>query len=377
MDREKQIDRLIRNSLSDFRMKITDAFFKYYDALKEGVGDKEDEEKLLAWSDFSKQVDQLWNQAWPDLVSLASQPTIDMHRVKDRLARFKIAAQKKWDDLRSALGIKAGSSEQLPEKLEKLELDPRTEHLMRTMMPKRKYTMADRTKVYETYNKALDGRAAIYEELFADWKAVWRGERKLFANTRAWWAGHGLLFADTRAWWAGKRPLFATLRAWLYKNALPPLPEPLKTQDIMEALAQHNEKDVQHFVREMDVPQFLEPLKGDILLSFKIQLVEAVLDFAHDRITKGQRITHKDMDDMKAVLSAVKAEQSTSQQQLVSSVTQKLQHTTVRFFGRSLKPELKKIIDQRQQEHELDTAAVNQGQLGWQGFDLGSIAPAV
>jgi|GEM_PF-6335605 len=210
-DRDAQVERLIRNTLSDFRIKVTRSFFAYYDA----KFDPKKQEMLLHWANFTRQLDELWNTTWPHILKVANQTNPDVDAVQQQLQLFEEKAQEKWQQLRD--NLQERDTTLLPEKLHHLSMSEQTQQLLTS--PQKMIThLPDRTSVYKEYDRALDGRAAIYDELFADWKAVWRGQRKLFANTRAAFAGHGLLFADTRAWWAGKRPLFANLRGWLHRK---------------------------------------------------------------------------------------------------------------------------------------------------------------
>ncbi len=344
MDKEKQVERLIRNSLSDFRMKITDAFFNYYDALPSDTPE-ENKKAIDYWAQFTKKTDQLWNQMWPELDVLVKQPQINIPKVKAHLAKFQHEAQKGWGDLYIQLSADA----KLPPKLTDLKLDTRTEYLLQLILPKRRYTKSNKTQVYQTYEKALDGRAVIYDELFTELKATWRGQRKVFANTRAWLNGHGLLFADTRALLAGKRQLFATLRTWINKNH----PEKTETQlpchNILDALKQHNSKQLGYFVRHQDVSRFLEPSAGDFLLGFKIQLIEAVLDYAHSKLERSNYVPKKDMDLMHKLLMVVKGNAG-NQDDLISAVKKELLPAKAGFFGRSLKHDVNAVIKQRIQE---------------------------
>src|SRR5207248_11531295 len=112
-------------------------------------------------SECTKKIDQHWSQAWPDLLELVKQPKIDMAKVNERFEQFRTEAQSEWSGLYQSLGEPASISKTLDE----IKLSPVTEHLLRYMVPKRRYTVADRTQVYKRYDRALDGRAVIYDEL--------------------------------------------------------------------------------------------------------------------------------------------------------------------------------------------------------------------
>ncbi|KTD21844.1 hypothetical protein [Legionella londiniensis] len=68
-------------------------------------------------------------------------------------------------------------------------------------------------KVQRDYDPADDGQARIYSSLFAQTRAVLRGERSIFADFYAWRDGRGELFPDFMATLRGERPIFANLRA--------------------------------------------------------------------------------------------------------------------------------------------------------------------
>lgn len=349
-DREKQMERLVRNSLSDFRAKITDAFFRYYDSLTE-LSDKERREKVLQWSDFTKRVDQLWNQAWPDILTQLTKAKADMHEIMKRLHRFKQEVQKDWRDLHGSL--KADEAV-LPSKLSDLQLDFRTEYLMRIMMPKRKYTVADQTQVYKVYDKSHDGRAVVYCQLFAELRAIWRGERVLFANTRAWWAGRGILFANTRALLSGRRPLFANFRAWLY-GVQGPLQQAQDEPDLdlMEVLEGHDQEGLKQLTPKLNAIAFLGSKKNDLSLALRIELVEAVLDFANQKLSKQEEVTAPEMDQMYEILKVAK-EQEGNNKQIIAIVADKLQHKAIRFFGPSLKSNVASLLQERFDEYRKD-----------------------
>jgi hypothetical protein len=345
MDKEKQIERLIRHSLSDFRIKITDAFFTYYDDLAQ---DASEDNKMAVdyWAQFTKKTDQLWNQLWPQLDHLAKKPQVNISQIKALLAQFKQQAQTEWNILHTQL---KADSNKLPERLDDLTLNSRTEHLLRLIQPKRRYTRQDRTQVYQAYDKAFDGRAIIYDELFTELKATWRGERKLLANTRAWWNGHGILFADTRALFSGKRPLFATLRAWMNKDKIAKKEQHRTCHNILEALEQHNSEELNYYVRHQDATQLLQPATGDLLLSFKIQLIETILDYAHSQLERKNKMTKKDMNIIRNLLILIK-ETPADQPLLISSLMKEIQPLKNGFFGHALKKEVNGVIKQRQQE---------------------------
>lgn len=345
MDKNKQIERLIRNSLSDFRMKITDAFFNYYDGLAKDTRD-DNKKAIDNWAQFTKKIDQIWNQIWPELDRLIKQPRVNISQVKAHLTQFKQQAQTEWNTLHAQLGA---DSKKLPRHLEDLKLDSRTEHLLRLIQPKRRYTLQDKTPVYKAYDKALDGRAVIYDELFTDLKAVWRGDRKLFANTRAWWNGHGILFADTRALLAGKRPLFATLRTWINKDKAAKKEQHIHCQSILAALEQHNMHALKHLLQHQEATQLLQLEAGDLLLSFKIQLIETILDYTHSQLEHQGKVTVKDMNLIHRLLTIIK-ETPGDEPLLISSMMKELSPLREGFFGRSLKKEMNAIIEQRQQE---------------------------
>ena len=68
-------------------------------------------------------------------------------------------------------------------------------------------------KVQKEYDVADDGQARIYSTLFAQERAILRGERAFFADYYAWKEGRGELFPDLMATLNGDRPLFANLIA--------------------------------------------------------------------------------------------------------------------------------------------------------------------
>jgi hypothetical protein len=70
-------------------------------------------------------------------------------------------------------------------------------------------------KTQKEYDVSDDGQARIYSTLFAQERAVLRGERCWFADFHAWQEGRGSLFPDFMATLRGERPIFATLRAFI------------------------------------------------------------------------------------------------------------------------------------------------------------------
>lgn len=348
LDHEKQGERLIRQTISDFRMKITDCFFEHYDKLSNDA--LEEKKYKEAWAKFTRAVDQLWNQNWPILNNLLREPVINLVAIKQQLRQFEKSVGHEWTLLRNTLPV-------LKDKLAALALDYRTEHLLRMMMPKRKYTVEDRTQVYQAYSRGLDGRATIYDELFTDWKAIWQGKRKMFANTQAWWQGTGILFADTRAWWAGKRPLFATLRTWMNKNDKKVNAEATISPEIGILLQESKDTDGIQFqqnlksaIKKLDALRFLKPQKGDRLLSFKIQLLEAVLAVAYDRLAQGKKITSSDLKHMHTLLTIIQAG-GVDLNDLSQKVTQALP-PSLSFFAQSVNHDVAHIIRQRLEEEQ-------------------------
>ncbi|KTD26039.1 MULTISPECIES: helicase-related protein [Legionella] len=74
-------------------------------------------------------------------------------------------------------------------------------------------------KVQHRYDPSDDGQARIYDSLFVDIKASFRGERQWFADFYAWRDGRGSLFPNLMAALHGERPLFAdlieTVKRWI------------------------------------------------------------------------------------------------------------------------------------------------------------------
>lgn len=212
MDRKKQCERLIKNTVGDFRKDLTNYFFE--DMLKQT--DKKDYKKLLPiWTAFFDKSDKSWNEIWPHIQQELGAVKIDVAKIASLLSEYEKNVQKMWDIRRRHVqytdvvcidGQKP--IDKLPEKVPHLELRTTTKKLL-TGFDINKYSM-DKWIVYDRYDPGHEGRVVKYSHWSIPVIASLNGyanllpfvnfseARRPFANFRAWLEGHGQLFPELR-----------------------------------------------------------------------------------------------------------------------------------------------------------------------------------
>ncbi|MDR3501328.1 MAG: hypothetical protein P4L79_01950 [Legionella sp.] len=204
MDRNKQCERLIKNSVGDFRKTLTDNFFE--DMLRHV--DQAKQKKLTpAWTAFFDKSDKAWNEQWPRIQKELQEDTIDINKVQAHLDEYRNSVQKAWAVLQSNVkDIDADCAKKLNADVPKLELNETTKKLI-TDFDINKYSAASNI-VYDHYSPGHDGRSVKYSHWSIPVIATLKGlanlipfvhfedARKPFADLRAWANGTGKVFPD-------------------------------------------------------------------------------------------------------------------------------------------------------------------------------------
>ncbi|MCH9756892.1 MAG: hypothetical protein K0U37_06860 [Gammaproteobacteria bacterium] len=202
MDRKRQCERLIKNTVGDFRKSITDNFF---DELFPTADKEQQKELLTIWSGFFDKTDKAWNETWPHIQALLLKKEISVSQVQKLLDGYATEVQQRWDAARSQVQRQpiAGKAV-LHAEVPSLALDENTKALLSDFVLKEQ--APSERRVYDHYDSAHDGRYVHYSHWSIPLKASLKGwanlipfvnfddARRPFANTRAWFAGHGQLF---------------------------------------------------------------------------------------------------------------------------------------------------------------------------------------
>ena len=215
MDRNKQSERLIKNTVGDFRKQITDNFFR--EMLKEIDVAQHKATVLPIWSAFFDKSDKEWNETWPYIQELLEKDEIDDKKINLLLKQYETKVQQAWDALCASIqstdvvcldGRKP--IELLRKKTPELALDNTTKKLL-NRFDVEQYSLRKDRVVYEQYERGHDGVAVTYKHWYILPLAMLKGYLNLlpgvhfenarppFANFRAWLAGHGRLFPNLRA----------------------------------------------------------------------------------------------------------------------------------------------------------------------------------
>lgn len=219
MDRNKQCERLIKNSVGDFRKAITNNFFE--DMLRHV--DKAEQKKLTpAWTAFFDKSDKAWNEQWPRIQKELQADTIDMDRIQTYLDEYKASVQKAWTVLQSSVkDIDVNCAKKLNSDVPHLELNATTKKLI-TNFDISKYSAANNI-VYDHYSPGHDGRAVKYSHWSIPVIATLKGlanlipfvhfedARKPFADLRAWINGTGKLFPNASNFFEGAKKLMSNI----------------------------------------------------------------------------------------------------------------------------------------------------------------------
>jgi hypothetical protein len=189
---------------ADFLEDVTQDFLERYSALKNSGKDAKALLILLEnWSSYLGSMQKDWQQCRESLVLAL--------RAKEQVNFINTFKQftEKWSKGIPSFGPDRSWS--YDEKLNRIY----TSALLQGSFfnPKHKEPL----KLQHGYDPADDGQTRIYDEPFAQLRAVIRGERHFLADYYAWKEGRGELFPDFVATLRGERPLFANLRAIIDK----------------------------------------------------------------------------------------------------------------------------------------------------------------
>jgi len=213
MDRNKQVERLIKNQVGDFRKKIIDNFF--YDLMQQ-VPNEQRRLILPKWTAFFEKADKAWTEPWALIRETLKANQIDKNEVNRLLAEYQATTQKLWNTLRADVQqVDLKDADQHPLEVDSLKvqlpilkLDRKSSKLLSKEHPS---TAPLKKTVYDYYDPAHDGRAVIYRHwsipVLASLKGLanllpfvnFSNARRPFANTRAWFEGRGQLFTNFRA----------------------------------------------------------------------------------------------------------------------------------------------------------------------------------
>ena len=224
MDRQQQSERLIKNTLGDFRKILTLNFFEMLQQHHESHRD------LLrpAWSTFVDKSDKAWNEVWPNIQTELLKENIDIEAINSLLAQYQNHTQQAWHALRRTIenmdlftqdGI--ASIDKLCKTLPEFTLPDNCKTIL-TDFDIEHYISND-IKIYDEYDIGHDGRAVSYTHWYTPLLATLKGYANLipgvhfadarvpFANFRAWINNRGQIFPNTRAFLAN---IFEAIRNW-------------------------------------------------------------------------------------------------------------------------------------------------------------------
>lgn len=199
--------RLIDNCCSELMEDMTEFFFRQIHSMQKV--DPAIEGLVDSWGDLIDEFERVWS-SYRDQVAM--EQTFADTQTK-MVEFFKEIEEKHWQPFIEKCKLVDGHFEEAPKDFARyvkhLKEKPRSSVETKSLQ----------TDIYDDYDSANAGTAAVYNSLFQDTIALFTGERKWFANTRAWFndPDSTILFADTLAILSGKRELFANLRATLAK----------------------------------------------------------------------------------------------------------------------------------------------------------------
>jgi len=163
MDIQIQKQRIIKDSVSDFRMNLTNSFFDQF--FKPIAASKEVKHSMLidSWRKFFDASDKAWNEIWPKMSeALAHQK---MEEVENLLQDYQAEVQGYWKGMIEELKMnftenKAVKLDALPENVGTISFNKRGIELL-------KYDLGSRTKfkttIVDNYDAAYEGRVVIYK----------------------------------------------------------------------------------------------------------------------------------------------------------------------------------------------------------------------
>jgi hypothetical protein len=206
MEADKQKQRIIKNAVGDFRLKLTNKFFEDFYAPLSKNNDKDN--LLVAWQAFFDKTDKSWNETWPAISSELDKSPANMAEVKRLLTEYQRSVKDEWSAMNDYLKaqikegqIKCDMGEDFVNQT--LKVDSVGIHLRR-----KEETLLDRdvrhfgkgslqTTIASEYSEAYVGRAVIYtsfidgiQAFFNNIGAATRGDGPWFPNLQAAWNGN-------------------------------------------------------------------------------------------------------------------------------------------------------------------------------------------
>jgi hypothetical protein len=163
MDIQIQKQRIIKDSVSDFRMNLTNSFFDKF--FKPIAASKEVNHSMLidSWRKFFDESDKVWNETWPKISEALAHRK--MEAVETLLQDYQAEVQGYWKGMIEELKMnftenKAVKLDALPEAVGLISLNKRGIELL-------KYDVGSRavfkTTIVDKHDTAYEGRAVIYK----------------------------------------------------------------------------------------------------------------------------------------------------------------------------------------------------------------------
>ncbi|MDP1604860.1 MAG: hypothetical protein Q8M03_16530 [Legionella sp.] len=250
MDRQAQVERLIKFTIGDFRRNLTQ---NYFNDFFRDIAVPHQNYDNKPWSMFFKETDTKWTETWQILKSKLDCIDPNVAIIEQHLSEYQAYVQSKWTDLITEVGHQDLKSIETPEahpdkklmrNVGSLMLSADTKAIMNTFNASSIAPL--KTAVYEKYDPAHDGKAVLYTRPFEKIRAIFRGERALFADFKAWKAGRGILFPNLRAWWNGNMTFGQLLFGGATKDSeiitLTPTVMPLETLEIVSSTRKMKEQ---------------------------------------------------------------------------------------------------------------------------------------
>ncbi len=207
IDRNKQVERLMKFAFVDFRSKMQSAL---YNDFQYALSESGRSLMRRLWQTCSTELDQKWNAVYERIVHELHKAEIDDAVLNELLQEMHEFAAKQWSQLTLELSQNDGIVEMhkinqcldgLMKEVPSFKLESGVVDILKNYSLDKVATRT--TPIYDKYDPAHDGQAAIYRGYFERLRATLNGERRWFADLRAWWKGRGILFPNIRAWWRG------------------------------------------------------------------------------------------------------------------------------------------------------------------------------
>lgn len=202
LDISAQKNRLINDTVGDFRLTLTTQFFeKFYHTID---NEKDKEAVLNPWRVFIDETDKAWNDIKPELAALLSSKETTPDEVQKLLTDYQEKLSDQWEIMQSKLKEQTkDSTEGFQKKVDacfkkdigKLTLSP----LAVNAIEKTKSTAPKKHKAMKAdkWDPAHVGRAVIYTNFSArfkgfieNFKSAYKGETSWFPNYQAWKNGN-------------------------------------------------------------------------------------------------------------------------------------------------------------------------------------------